>query len=658
MRSGNRIVLKLSAVVVAVVTLMLALLAWLALDIGHRYTLESSRTIVGFNSDSVARAVEALMMGGNRAAIGDHFHELAGDSEIYDEIRLISHLSGEVVSSRTGRVQEPLEPESRACAECHAFEDPSLGGDGPRDWIIDDPEKGRQLTMLTPLVNQPSCGSAACHAHEESGHVLGLLEIDYSLDALDPTATARITRTAIGAAVAIVLCALAIRLLMRGLLEKPIERLVKGTRRIAEGDLEFRFNAERQDELGVLQASFNTMSSRLLAHQAELKNAMEYLRGIIESSADIIITVTPRGRIQTFNRGAEQTLGYSRDEVQGERVEILFADPKDREYALTQLSETDHVRNFRTRFLTKEGEERIVLLSLSRLRDGGGNAIGTFGISKDITEETRLLKQVIRAKKMAAIGEAATGIQHAIKNMLNALKGGAYLVRNGIMKHNRQRLEEGWGMVEEGIERMTALSLNLLNYAKDWHPELEEVDLNHMVSKVHEVVKQSASDKNVATSVELTDESAVVRCDPKLIHMAVMDIVSNAVDACTWKEYESGDAPAISLRTFSSESGNQLNIEIRDNGSGMSKVILKNIFTPFFSTKKKWGTGLGLALTSRVIDVHGGAIDVESEPGKGTMFRIVLPRSGPSEVRKGGRKNDPENDPESDPKGGQEGERN
>jgi signal transduction histidine kinase len=110
-----------------------------------------------------------------------------------------------------------------------------------------------------------------------------------------------------------------------------------------------------------------------------------------------------------------------------------------------------------------------------------------------------------------------------------------------------------------------------------------------------------------------------------MIHSAVMDVVSNALDACLWKEYPDGEVPEIVLGAYSDQDGQKLAIEVKDNGCGMTEEVKENLFTPFFSTKSKAGTGLGLSITSRMISAHGGEFDVESEPDQGTIFRILLP---------------------------------
>jgi signal transduction histidine kinase len=115
--------------------------------------------------------------------------------------------------------------------------------------------------------------------------------------------------------------------------------------------------------------------------------------------------------------------------------------------------------------------------------------------------------------------------------------------------------------------------------------------------------------------------------------MATTDILLNAIDACTWKDYPPGESPEVVLESSLTEDGEVLVIEIRDNGCGMNEEIRRNIFTPFFSTKKTRGTGLGLALTARVINVHDGKVTVESEPERGAAFRIHLQVDGPRDQR-------------------------
>jgi len=363
--------------------------------------------------------------------------------------------------------------------------------------------------------------------------------------------------------------------------------------------------------------------------QDELRDAKEYLEGMVENSTDIIITVNKHGLIETFNSGGEEALGYRRAEVIGRPIESLFVDPRERHAAAEILERTGNVTNYETALLTKDGQVQDVLLTLSRLRDSEGRPIGTIGISKNITEEKRLQRELIQSQKFAAIGQATTGIQHAIKNMLNALKGGSYLIRVCMEKDNRGQVAEGREMVEEGIDRISSLSHNMLNFAREWKPDLQNVDLNDLVVSTCELNRPTAADRGVSIRHEVSDGLPQVICDPKLIHMATTDLVVNAIDACAAKHYRDGEEPEILMSSSLDEGGHHLVIEVRDNGCGMTDSVRENIFNPFFSTKKTLGTGLGLAVTARIIRLHEGEIRVESEPDRGTTFRIHIPREGP-----------------------------
>jgi len=116
--------------------------------------------------------------------------------------------------------------------------------------------------------------------------------------------------------------------------------------------------------------------------------------------------------------------------------------------------------------------------------------------------------------------------------------------------------------------------------------------------------------------------------------LAIVDLVYNALDACLRKDYVEPESPAVFLRVLGSEHHGFVAIEVEDNGEGMSEEIKKRLFTPFFSTKKRLGTGMGLALTSRVIRRHGGTIEVDSESDRGTTFGVSLPVGGPPEEEK------------------------
>jgi PAS domain S-box-containing protein len=615
-------------VVAVTVTLIIAATGVSYDLISRHYTLKSARAVMRFNSESILGGIDKLMMNRNNESVLELVRELSKGSAVYREVRLVSHRSGEVIVSRLNGAGTKLSIDSPSCAICHARVDPASGLDQPLDEVVDGPDGTRILHVITPIENGPGCKTADCHAHANSGPILGFLHADYSLGEIDALISGLNSTVILSALAAVLIGTLALWIIFNRTMSRPIRYLLGGIQKLAANDLSFRFKTDRKDEVGVVARSFNAMTARIQAHQDELREAMEYLEGIVENSADTIITVNPAGLIQTVNRGAEQTLGYKREELIGQPVTTLFADPKDREIAIGQLQERDNVVNYETRLLRKNGEVREVLLTLSRLRDREGNPLGTFGISKDMTNEKNLQRRLMESEKAAAIGGAVTAIQHAIKNMLNTLTGGAYLARHGIETEDPQITDDGFAMIREGISRIGDLSQKMLKYAKEWQLEPQDTDLFKLASELCDSVRQAANARDVALTCTAAEDLPGVPCDPRLVHMALMDIVTNALDACAVKRYDVNEKADVVVKLYREEDNGFVAIEVEDNGVGMSDAVKANIFTPFYSTKDEGGTGLGLAFTKRIIFLHGGDIDVESEPGKGSTIRIRLPLEG------------------------------
>jgi two-component system, NtrC family, sensor kinase len=420
--------------------------------------------------------------------------------------------------------------------------------------------------------------------------------------------------------------------------KKPFDTLMSGMERLADKNFDFRLDEDDDSEFSELAFTFNDMASMLSFSLMELKKNQDYLQSILGSSADIIVTVSPNDKIQTINAGAEKILGYERVDLIGRSVKRLFLNPAIKNVVYGKLKSSENVMNYETQFLTKDGVSRDVLFTVSKLRNSEGTDIGTIGIGKDITKEKRLQKELVQSQRFAAIGQVFTGIQHTMKNMLNACKGGAYMVNIGLKKDDKALLGEGWVMVEDGLSRLTDMSLGMLKYVKEWKPKFEKIDLSENLIEIDHVIKKSAEDRGVNFRLDKIENIPLVTCDPRMIHSSVMDIVSNAIDACVWKDYDNGEKAEVVLGAYLNEEDEELVIEVKDNGCGMSEDVKKTIFDPFFSTKSKSGTGLGLAITSRMIRTHNGRFYVESEPNQGTIFRILLPigNSNTNEERKNG----------------------
>ena len=643
----NSIVWKVNLVFITVLVTVIGVSGFVSNVIYERDAVAAARDMSHSHLETILQGLDRLMMERDTEGIGELIEIITRHDPLWQDIRLVSHEGAVVTSMRTQEGAAPdlgdgaLRIESWPCSQCHSLENPTQGLQaGSYDRVIELATGDRAVAVTMPVLNEPRCSTAACHAHPESVQMLGLLQAEFSLSNVDAMTSARYFHSLIAILATAVLSIAATWYTLHRLLGRRVRLLIDGTKllqdmgEVAAGDYSFSLEDFGTDEVGELAESFGNLTTELQSTVMELKSTRDYMEGIVESSADIIITVGPSGRIRTFNKGAEATLGYNRFEVIGKNIEMLFADPSERRVAIERLKDTDNVINYETHFLAKDGQVKDVILTLSRLRDLDGKLLGTFGISKDITRENRLKRESMMNARLAAIGQAVTGIHHSMKNMLSSLKGGSYMIETALDEDDKVLLEEGWTMVQEGITHITNLSSLMLNYVRELQPELELTDVGKIVKSVYVTTRESAQNKGISLQLDVDRDTPAILADARLIHSVVVDLVTNAVDACVWKDYENDERPEVVLRACGSEDQEFVEIEVEDNGQGMTDEIKENIFTPFFSTKKKLGTGIGLTMTSRIVRKHGGDIEVESELARGTTFRVSLPVGGPSDQKK------------------------
>jgi PAS domain S-box-containing protein len=355
--------------------------------------------------------------------------------------------------------------------------------------------------------------------------------------------------------------------------------------------------------------------------QEEVRQNKEYLENILANSSDMIITTDLKGRIVTFNPAGERMLGYSRDEMIGADIDRLWKAPDSRRELMAEVKNRGAVNNFPATLVSKDGSNVEVSLSLSQLKNSEGRVLGTVGISKDVTEENRLRQQVMEQERLAAVGETVAGITHCMKNVLNGLKGGSYMLNVGLKRNEAKLVEEGWGTVQKGIERISSLSLDMLSYCRDRKPTRIPTDPLKLARETTGLIAASADREGITVSCG-GEEGPPAMVDPDAIGRALLNLISNAVDACREKSYRTGEIPTVDVQVRRGKG--DLRFIVADNGAGMTEETRNKLFTRFFSTKEGRGTGLGLCVTEKLIREHGGNIGVESAPGKGSDFTIRI----------------------------------
>jgi PAS domain S-box-containing protein len=596
----------------------------------ERAAISSARETSIVTSERILTRLRGIMMGHEANQLVSVVNRMASENPAYSDIRLIAH-EGRVVASQMESEPGSVDAQSWPCTVCHTLPtaEPELTAETCCD-VLEFESGDRVLSVVTPIFGEEGCSNATCHTELSANPVFGILQADFSLAPVDALLAQQTRQTLWAILICMLLGTAAAWWMTERLVGRRIKALKAGAQRLADHDFSFRFGDTTGDGLSEVVGVFDSMTSELSGALSELMSTKEYLQAIVDNSADIIITVGPAGFIRTFNPGAEKILGYTKEEIIGQRIEVLFAEPKDREAAIEQLENGDHVVNYMTSFLTKDGDLRNVMITLSRLIAPDGTPMGTLGISKDLTEELRLQVQLLRSKRLAALGQALTGIQHSIKNMLNVMKGGSYMVKLGFAKDDNAMLMEGWEMVREGIDDMTQMSISMLDFVRTRKLQLQPTDLGELAEKIHGISHVKFKDAGVELSLDLTPNLPFVVCDAEGIRSVVMDLISNALDACSWKEYDPGEIPEVVLRVVPARQEGHIELQVVDNGEGMTEEVRKRVFTPFFSTKEKKGTGMGLAVVGRIVESHEGDTYVESEPGKGATFRVSLPIQGPS----------------------------
>ncbi|MDF1809461.1 MAG: ATP-binding protein [Phycisphaerales bacterium] len=236
----------------------------------------------------------------------------------------------------------------------------------------------------------------------------------------------------------------------------------------------------------------------------------------------------------------------------------------------------------------------------------------------------------VNSERMAAIGETVASLSHSIKNILQGLRGGADVVEIGLHKSDLAITKNGWGILRRNLDRIASLTMNMLAFGRKLQLELELARLSKIAEDCAQLLEKQCYEKGIALIVDADPEMPPIMVDPNLLHQALMNLLTNAIEAVE------PSVGVITVRVAFNESRPDPNvpgamlrpaatITVIDNGPGVREDKLAWIFEPFNTTKGLKGTGLGLAVTKRIVYEHKGRIRLESTPGKGASFRIILP---------------------------------
>ena len=350
-----------------------------------------------------------------------------------------------------------------------------------------------------------------------------------------------------------------------------------------------------------------------------LEQSRRRLAQLFEEVPCFISVQGPDRVIQHANRRFRETFGQAVGDhcyrVYKSRDEQCLVCPMQQTFADGGIREHEEI------LITARGDKLHALMTTAPLRDANGAVEAVIEMGIDITQMRELQSQ------LTSIGLLVGSISHGIKGLLTGLDGGIYMVNSGFEKDKPERVHKGWEMVQRNVDRIRSMVLDILYYAKDRELTLADIDLAGMVEELRPGLEKKAGDIDVDLRLELAPDLGTLEADGNAIRAMLLNLLENSLDACRADRQKDEHFVRLAVRRAEP----WIVLEIEDNGIGMDRETREKIFSLFFSSKGLKGTGLGLFISNKIVDKHGGSIRVESEPGQGARFLVRLPvRARPS----------------------------
>ncbi len=366
----------------------------------------------------------------------------------------------------------------------------------------------------------------------------------------------------------------------------------------------------------VIEMSMDITDLRRLERQLKKASALE--ESIISHSINGIMAFDENRRLSIFNPTAERILGCSAGEAfSGAIKSSMFPE------AFQEILEGKREDCYfdETIVISSTGEKIPVRLSGVTFKSGD-RPYGCAVFLQDLRNRKKLEAEKLEAERLGAVGETVAGLAHSVKNVLQALEGGMYAVRSGVERGNKERVQQGWPVLEKNFNKITRLVKDFLSFSKGRLPETQLLNVNDLAEEVVTLYQDVAEKHNVQLRCDLDPGMQPAPFDPSGIHTCLTNLLSNAIDACVMSEKPER---SVSIQTRDSEG--VIRIDVKDDGMGMEYEVKRRVFTTFFTTKGGGGTGLGLLTTRKIIQEHGGKISLDSEPSRGTVFHLEFPRN-------------------------------
>ncbi len=352
----------------------------------------------------------------------------------------------------------------------------------------------------------------------------------------------------------------------------------------------------------------------------------ELYANVIDSVGDGVVVLDEEGRLILINPAAEELIGVSRRQASGLHFSALFKGQELLTEMVVKTTESGMTISDHENIVLRKGSHLVpVSATTNPLLLASGERIGTILLLRDLTNIRELEEAIRQADRLSSLGALAAGLAHEIKNPLGGIKGAAQLLEMELAAGSEQR--EYIRVVLKEVQRVNRIVEELLELAAPRRLTLSKVNLHKVLGDIIILQKGATEGRRVAFQQQFDPSIPPILADEERLTQLFLNLIKNAVEAVGEDGVVRVSSRVLADYRMTQNGERQLRlvaVEVADDGPGIRKEHLEHLFTPFYTTKSK-GTGLGLAICQKIVAEHRGMIKVESEPGRGTTFTVMLP---------------------------------
>ncbi|MBW5448022.1 PAS domain S-box protein [Cohnella sp. CFH 77786] len=408
--------------------------------------------------------------------------------------------------------------------------------------------------------------------------------------------------------------------LIAGILIQPLRQILRNVDEIAQGRFGSKIIIQSRDELGLLSSRVNTMADSLQSYTDRLKDTAEELRGTKEylesfvgQTSDAIHVTDVEGKVTRVNKAFEKMFGWNEEDVLGQSLSHLTQEHwRECDEIRDRILRGEAVADHETVRLTKNGESVDVSITVSAIRDEGGEIVGIAEIARNITARKHTEEVIRRSEKLAVIGQLAAGVAHEIRNPLTTVRGFVQLQQQ-TGKLTASHLEV---MMSE-LDRINFIVSEFLVLAKPQAKQFQPADLRSLMTDVVMLLDPLANMGSVEIDYRLPPVVPALICEPNQLKQVFINVLKNGVEAMP-------QGGTITIEMAHEPEEDKVVVLIRDQGCGIPEEEMSRIGEPFFTSKPS-GNGLGLMVSQKIIANHKGTMAIRSKRGEGTTVEIRLP---------------------------------